>query len=108
MHKEAEAHGCQREQPYKEEQEPLCLSGSQRRGRRRSGGGVRDDTGEVSREQVTKGLMHSVLECDFFQSGRESFRHVKQRSGMVRYGFQVRCGFLHHSRLQELRARCRA
>lgn len=41
-----------------------------RGGRRRSREGVRDDIGEVGREQVMEGLGHSVLECDFFPERR--------------------------------------
>lgn len=35
-------------------------------------GGVRDDIREVGRDHIMKGLVHSVLECEFFpESGRE-------------------------------------
>ena len=66
VNKEVEVHACQRENLYKEEQELLCLlvTGEEAWGHLR--GGVTEEMREVGRHHITKGLVHSVLEHEFF------------------------------------------
>ena len=72
VNKEVEVHACQREKLYKEEQELLCLLVTEEEAQVNLRGGVRDEIREVDRDHIMKGLVHSVLECEFFpESDRE-------------------------------------